>query len=662
MDQAAPRNPRNSASPDFSVQDFAAPLLISLALVWLSRHSFLWFHTLAELFCVVVGAALYLIARYSHVFNRNGFLLFLAQGFFWAGILDAIHAMAYSGMGLIPGGDPNPATQIWLCARALEAATLLLAPRYLDGRAIEPWSFGVLGTVAIAALALVFFGGLSDAFVIGSGLTPFKIGTEYLIIAVLLLAAWRLRQHRALADRTLYRIMVCVIALTVVSEFAFTLYVSVFGLSNLLGHIAKLWAFWLLMLVMSRWMLAEPFRILSANATSFDAIPMPVLVLDRHGTVQSGNEAARQQHPDDLIGRPLHDFWHPASLARADCEVCRAIDAGEGIGTVLHDPASDEWSGVRLHPIRRDDRTTGYICVQTNITERKRTEEKLAQAEKLELIGRMTGGLAHDFNNLMGIVLGSLSLLGKRVADDEKARHHIDLARQAAQRATEVTRSLLAVARKQPLAPRLLNIRQVIAETMPLIRQSVGNQIVVAENHCAQCPPSDCERCMLASVDPAGLNNAILNLVINARDAMPQGGRLLIATDLRTFTAAADDIPAELAPGCYIVVSVSDSGTGMSPHVAARAFEPFFTTKGPHTGTGLGLASVYGFARQSGGTATIDSQPDHGTSIRLYLPAAGELAAAKATQDAGSRSDRPLPEQPPANNNPRAHAADQAPT
>ncbi|OHC65214.1 MAG: hypothetical protein A2040_02470 [Rhodocyclales bacterium GWA2_65_19] len=661
MDHAVHNASPNSASPDFSLQDFAAPLLIGLALIWLSRYSFLWFHTLAELFCVVVGAALYLIARYSHVFNRNSFLLFLAQGFFWASVLDAIHAMAYSGMGLVPGGDPNPATQIWLCARALEATTLLLAPRYLNQRPIEAWTFGVFGTATIAALALVFFGELPDAFVVGSGLTPFKIGSEYLIITVLFLAGWRLRQHHAGIDLTLYRILVCVIGLTIVSEFAFTLYVSVFGLSNLVGHIAKFWAFWLLMLVMSRWMLAEPFRILSANATSFDAMPMPVLVLDRHGRVQSGNEAARQQHPGDAVGRALHEIWHPAAIARAECEVCRAIDAGQGISTVQHDPERDEWSGVRLHPIQQHDQTSGYIYVHTNITERKRSEEKLAQAEKLELIGRMTGGLAHDFNNLMGIVLGSLGLLGKRVADDEKARHHIALAQQAAQRATEVTRSLLAVARKQPLAPRLLNVRQVIIEMMPLIRQSVGNRITVTETHCALCAPTECARCILASVDPAGLSNAILNLVINARDAMPQGGELLIGTDVRTLAAAESGTPADLSPGCYVIVGIADTGTGMTPQVAERAFEPFFTTKGSGAGTGLGLASVYGFARQSGGTATIDSQPGLGTSIQLYLPAAGDLSTANANHGAGDRGEWLRLKRPSTNYNP-LHAVDQAPT
>jgi signal transduction histidine kinase len=633
MHPIAPQPSPDQSREEFSLADLAAPLLVGLALACLAWYSFLWFHTLVELFCVVVGAALYLIARYSHVFNRNNFLLFLAQGFFWAGCLDAIHAMAYSGVGLVPGNDPNPATQLWLCARLMEATTLLLAPRYLDQRTIAPWTFGAFAMMAVAATGLVFLGGFPDAFIVGRGLTPFKIGAEYLIIGLLLLAAGQLWQHRAQLDPTLYRMLLCVVALTIISEFSFTLYVSVFGLANLFGHIAKFWAFWLLLLIISRRMLAEPFRILSGNATSFDAIPMPVLVLDPQGHVLSCNEAARQKHPSGGIGHALHDIWHPASINRPDCAICNALAGGHGISTVLHDIDSNEWSGVRLHPVRQDQQTSGYIYFQTDITERKRAEEKLAQAEKLELIGRMTGGLAHDFNNLMMMVLGSLSMLDKRVAADEKAKAHVALAKQAAQRATDVTKSLLAVARQQPLEPRVLNIRQVIAEMMPLLRQSVGNAIVVTESHCARCAATRCERCILALVDPAGLSNTILNLVINARDAMPQGGNLVIQTDVRTLTATEAGAPGDLAPGQYVIVSISDTGAGMSPQVAMRAFEPFFTTKGPGVGTGLGLAMVYGFARQSDGTATLYTQPDIGTTIHLYLPAAGEPAIASTDHE-----------------------------
>ncbi|CAG1002376.1 partial two-component system, cell cycle sensor histidine kinase and response regulator CckA, partial [Rhodocyclaceae bacterium] len=239
------------------------------------------------------------------------------------------------------------------------------------------------------------------------------------------------------------------------------------------------------------------------------------------------------------------------------------------------------------------------------------------------------------FNNLMGMVLGGLGLVAAKLPDDDKTRRHFEIARQAAKRAAEVTKSLLAVARKQPLTPRLIDVADALAEMMPLLQQSAGNATTVEESPCRACTaPEGCAACQQAMVDPAGLGNAILNLVINARDAMPAGGRIRIDTRVRWFREDDAGLPVDLAPGRYILVTVTDTGTGMPPEVAARAFEPFFTTKEKGKGTGLGLAMVYGFARQSGGTVSIHSQPGMGTAIRLYLPVAGPTTAGGAPADA----------------------------
>ena len=624
-----PTSPRSTAAGGFSAADILFPLVAALLLAGLSFVNFLWFHTLAELFAIIVGGALYLIAHHSFALNRNAFLLFVAQGLFWAAAIDLAHTLAYSGMGLVHGDDPNPATQLWLCARLLEAATLLVAPRYLDGRRLEPWTFAAFGTAAASAVGLVFADALPAAFVPGSGLTAAKIAGEYLVIGLLVLAALGLRRRRATLDGQLYLTLMAVIGLTIVSEFAFTRYVSVYGLSNLVGHICKFWAYWLVLMAVSRWMLAEPFRSLAREANSFEAVPMPVLILDARGMIQYCNESARQQRPQGGVGRHIHEVWHPSGSLQDSCEICAAIAGGRSLGTLLHDDARNEWFGIRLHPLQLDDRTRGFICFQTDITERKRAEERLAQGEKLELIGRMTGGLAHDFNNLMGMVLGGLGLVAAKLPDDEKTRRHFEIARQAAKRAAEVTKSLLAVARKQPLTPRLIDVADTIAEMMPLLKQSAGSATTVEESPCRACDaPEGCALCLQAMVDPAGLGNAILNLVINARDAMPAGGRIRIDTRVKSFGPDDAGLPADLAPGRYIRVTVADTGTGMPPEVATRAFEPFFTTKEKGQGTGLGLAMVYGFARQSGGTVSIYSQLGLGTAIRLYLPVAGQKAAA----------------------------------
>jgi PAS domain S-box-containing protein len=274
----------------------------------------------------------------------------------------------------------------------------------------------------------------------------------------------------------------------------------------------------------------------------------------------------------------------------------------------------------------------------TDITERRRTQEHLVEAQKLEALGQLTGGMAHDFNNLLGIVIGSLDLALMKAPEDARLRQHVSTALDAALRGGDVTKSLLAVARRQPLEPRDVDVNEVMREMMPLIRQSAGPAIQVFETLC------DGEAA--ARVDPGGLNNAVLNLVINARDAMPTGGRLVIETHVRQIDAEdAAHVPV-VAPGPYVIVEIGDTGAGMDTEVAARAFEPFFTTKERGKGTGLGLAMVYGFARQSGGFAALYSRRGKGTMVRLYLPAAAAAAGAaeskRATESVPAGKERIL--------------------
>jgi len=257
--------------------------------------------------------------------------------------------------------------------------------------------------------------------------------------------------------------------------------------------------------------------------------------------------------------------------------------------------------------------------------ERRIMEEKLRESQKLEAIGQLTGGLAHDFNNLLGIVVGNLDLIEERLAGaDERLRRQFNTAREAALRGAEVTRALLAVARRQPLEVQSLDINTLLLEIVPLVRSSAGSAVSLS----AQLAPET----LVARIDAGSLSSAVLNLVINARDAM-QGlaGEHRITLRTRREQIAVDADP-DLAPGGYAVLEVSDNGPGMSALVRAQVFEPFFTTKERGKGTGLGLPMVRGFAEQLGGTARIDSIQGTGTTVRLYLPLD---ATATQSADAG---------------------------
>ena len=249
----------------------------------------------------------------------------------------------------------------------------------------------------------------------------------------------------------------------------------------------------------------------------------------------------------------------------------------------------------------------------SDVSEHRAAMERLATAQKLESLGRLTGSMAHDFNNILAIVIGSLDLGLAKLPPGGDVQRHLQTALDAALRGADVTKALLATARRQPLEPVVVDLRDVVRELGPLIRQTVGPSVQVDERMDSNAT--------IARVDPGQLSNALLNLVINARDAMPEGGRILIEVHIRSIEKDGSGGGDVIRPGRYVVLSVCDTGVGMTPEVAAHAFEPFFTTKERGKGTGLGLSTVYGFAQQSGGLATLDSEPGRGTRVDLYFPA-----------------------------------------
>ena len=244
---------------------------------------------------------------------------------------------------------------------------------------------------------------------------------------------------------------------------------------------------------------------------------------------------------------------------------------------------------------------------------RQAAEAQVRQMQKMESIGQLTGGIAHDFNNMLAIVIGSLDI-AKRRFDTDRARAlvFIDNALEGAQRAAVLTARLLAFSRQQPLAPRPLDVNKLVGGMSEMLHHTIGEHLRVETVLAGGL--------WRAFVDPGQLENAILNLVINARDAMPEGGRLTVETSNAHLDDAYAVANAEAVAGQYVLLSVTDTGTGMSADVIARVFDPFFTTKGVGKGTGLGLSQVYGFIKQSGGHAKIYSEPGLGTTVKLYLP------------------------------------------
>jgi len=270
------------------------------------------------------------------------------------------------------------------------------------------------------------------------------------------------------------------------------------------------------------------------------------------------------------------------------------------------------WESI-LAPVKnRAGQTDRIIGAIRDITDRMKTDERLRDAQRMEAVGQLTGGVAHDFNNLLQVIRGNLELLDPAAIADDRARGRLANALHACERAAQLTRQLLAFARRQPLEPQAVNLARLVGDMTELLRRTLGERIEVETviggglwNTLA---------------DPAQVESAVLNLALNARDAMPDGGRLTVEITNTSLDEAYVREVEGVAPGQYVQIAVSDTGQGMSSEARERAFEPFFTTKGEGKGSGLGLSMVYGFVRQSDGHVRIYSEPGHGTTVKVYLP------------------------------------------
>ncbi len=346
-----------------------------------------------------------------------------------------------------------------------------------------------------------------------------------------------------------------------------------------------------------------------------------ILVVSRKGEIVQASPSAQAilgYAPEELTGRLGVEVVVPEDLEKVRAEM-RLARRGHVVrnfecryrhkdGRIVELSWAGRWSeAVQLH-----------FFIGRDMTERKSMENALRQAQKMEVVGQMTGGVAHDFNNLLTVVLGSAELLAGQVTDKPQAKTLVEMIASAAMRGASLTRSLLAFSRKQELEPRATDANALVEGMEPMLRRTLGGHVQVDLNCDAPQPT--------IMIDPAQLETAILNLALNARDAMPKGGRLTIATATVELDADYAQHNPDAAPGRYVVLTVTDTGIGMPPDVLAQAFEPFFTTKEVGKGSGLGLSMVYGFVKQSNGHVKIYSEPGHGTAVRLYLPCAASPA------------------------------------
>jgi PAS domain S-box-containing protein len=376
--------------------------------------------------------------------------------------------------------------------------------------------------------------------------------------------------------------------------------------------------------------------------TVLDSEPECVKLVARNGTLLEMNpaglamvEAAR---PEDVVGRSVLGLIHPG-WRRAFVEAHRATFAGErrelefeivglrGTRRVMH--------STMAPLLAEDGRVRGVLSITHDVTQRKREElerralqEQLQQARKMDAIGRLAGGIAHDFNNLITVVSNHAELLLADHGGDEELASGLQEIIDAGQRAAHLTRQLLAFSRKQVLKPETLDVNTVVRGFHTMMGRLLGEDVHLDIGLGDGPLPARCDRMQLEQV--------LMNLAVNARDAMPRGGQVTITTGLADAGNVFESAPPALPTGRYVTIAVSDTGVGMDAATRARAFEPFFTTKPAGQGTGLGLATVYGIVKQSDGFVFVDSEPDAGTTFTVYLPLAPDAVGITAAPVAAS--------------------------
>ena len=352
-----------------------------------------------------------------------------------------------------------------------------------------------------------------------------------------------------------------------------------------------------------------------------EAASIGIVTLDEHGAIVSLNPEAERVFgisATSLTGLSLCDMFVPSERAACAAMLLPAADAeakvGLGISAEFTVPRADrEPTPVEMSVTAMLIGGRGaYVAALQDISDRKRAEAKLQQVQRLETIGQLTGGVAHDFNNLLMAMQVNLELLKELVEHDPEGNEYADAALASVGRGAELTRRLLAFSRRQPLQPKVLAVNGLITDTVRILQRTLGEQIAIEAVLATDVWPIE--------VDRAQLENVLMNLAVNARDAMPLGGRLTIETVNTQLDEHYAQTHGEVEPGDYVMLAVTDTGMGMTPQVLARAFEPFFTTKDVGRGSGLGLSMTYGFVKQSGGHVKLYSEPGEGTTIKIYFP------------------------------------------
>jgi two-component system, cell cycle sensor histidine kinase and response regulator CckA len=381
---------------------------------------------------------------------------------------------------------------------------------------------------------------------------------------------------------------------------------------------------------------AERDALLSRLQLHIERMPLAYILFDADFRITDWNPTAERifgYAREEMLGTgPPYEKFVPRSFWQKGEEVRARIRSGDMEAHSINENLTRDGRTITCQwfntPLLNDKgQFVGFLCLAQDVTEQKSLEAQFRQAQKMEAVGQLAGGVAHDFNNLLTIISGYSEILLSTLESNNPMRESVRAISEAGERAASLTRQLLAFSRRSVLAPKVLDLNEVVRETERLLRRLIGEDVLLT----AVLDPT----ISMVKIDPGQLGQVLMNLAVNARDAMPRGGKLTVETRNVELDQDYARVHAEALPGRYVLLSISDTGSGMTTDVKAHLFEPFFTTKEVGKGTGLGLAVVLGIVKQSGGRVEVYSEPEIGTTFKIYLPAVEEQISAPKGIDAG---------------------------
>ncbi|MBK3774873.1 PAS domain S-box protein [Azospirillum brasilense] len=632
-----------------------ALLILMAVLGTVMRHNYLLFHLCVELFAVAISMTIFTIAWNTRDTNQSPFLAFVGLSMPGIALLDLLHAIAFPGMNVIGGAGANQSTQLWIAARGLQVAVFLAAPLLTERRLRAGDVLLVQAAVVACTLLSIFtFGIMPDSFVPGIGLTSFKVGAEYMFSAAAVVACLLLCRKRRQFEPRVFGLTFAGIALLAPQELIFTLYTDPHGPMNALGHFIKILSFYLLYRAIIVTALQNPYDLAfyrmrrSEEALRDHLSGLESLIATRTAelresearwrallecsndwfweTDERGRFTALSPRAQESTGRggaELLGFTHADLLDRnrpeedfpALAEALHRREPFRRLSFPLASPGgSARWVMVSGTP-RYDGSGTflGYRGTTSDISARRQSAEAARQKQTMAALGSLVGGLAHEINNLLQPVISLSDLARGRAGEDRKLHAYLNAIHDSGVKARTIMRDVLQFARVE------------VAESPPgNLEEAVHSALELA----APSMPAFIEtRTRLESglnavtITATELTQVLLNLIQNARDAMPQGGTLTIGAHSLSLKER-DASRRQLGEGDYVRLTVADTGTGMDEATRQRVFDPFFTTKPVGTGTGLGLSVVYGIVRNGGGDILVESALGHGTSFIIDLPTA----------------------------------------